>query len=67
MIYGSTNFCNTMVDSFSPIPVYNKKTVHTDIITGYIGVYHGIEVYCVPELQDTTGMVIPKFKEIRDE
>ena len=65
MIYGSSNFCNTMVDSFLPMPVYNKKTVNTDIVTGYIGVYYGIEVYCIPELQDTMGMVIPKFKEIQ--
>lgn len=64
MIYGSNNFCNTMANSFLPMPEYNKRTT-TDICTGYIGVYYGIEVYCVPELQDATGMVIPKFKEIQ--
>ena len=64
MIYGSNNFCNTMANSLLPMPEYNKRTT-TDICTGYIGVYYGIEVYCIPELQDTMGMVIPKFKEIQ--
>lgn len=63
MIYGSSKFCDTMINSI--FPINNTEAVATDIDIGYIGVYSGIKVYCVPELQDTTGIVIPKFKEIQ--
>ena len=46
IIYGSSKFCDTMINSFLPIPMYNTKITDTDI--GYISVYHGIEVYFHP-------------------
>lgn len=58
IIYGSNKFCDAMINSVLPI----NNTEATNIEAGYIGVYYGNEVYCIPELQDTMGIVMPKLK-----